>query len=150
VVFALKPNGDVVYLCRQFDGGNDKQFVYNMYASIMQMEKIRMYSFISEMWFYKSKTASDVLPSEHPDKQSGAMIITKDKNKTLINMFPIIDEQLMDDDNDGFDDYTDYIDLFNRIPSLSKTDLNNLSKVKTPKWYTTLKHADFINVAVES
>lgn len=149
VVFALKPNGDVLYLCRQFGEHEDKIFTYNMYASIMQFEKIRMYSFISEMWFYKSKTDSNILPSEHPDRQAGLFVISKDKNKTLHNLFKIVDEQLIDEDMD-FDSYKDYIDLFGRLPKMPEQDLKMLLDAPKPDWYAIVKHIEFINVAVDA
>lgn len=149
-VFALKANGEVICLTRQFEDYDDKIHQYNMYAGILQFEKVRMYSFISEMWYVQSKTPIGIMPSEHADRQTGVMIVSSDKNKTLHNLFLIHKGHLVHEPGEDCSEYKNYIDLFGRIPPISASELKKLAKLGKPTWYTTITHKEFSCVPIDA
>lgn len=169
-VFALKSNGDVIMLTRQFDSTDEKIWMYDMYSLILMVENVVMYCFVSEAWVSRQELAEDehidnvnmskfVPASEDPKRRSGVVLITTDKDKNLLsNMFMI--EERKDTRRLLFDEklpneVRDNVKLFERIPPIDDNPnlqkmLSDFAKADKPDWFITIPKEKFNNVKVDA
>jgi len=168
-LFALKPNGDVTLLLREFDDDEDKQFMYNMYAMILAAEQCTMYCFMSEAWFSSHEALADdkdfdinsvPRPMDDPNRKEGVFVITTAIDDTqLMHMFEIKtknDQKFLSDQSSSDDTATlrDNLRLFHRLPrekvKLEPQLLDELLGLSRPSWYMTIKKENFNKVKVDA
>jgi len=170
-LFALKPDGDVRLLVRQFDGDDDKEFTYNMYAMILVAEQCSMYCFTSEAWFSSHEALADdnikdfdinsvPRPMDDPNRKEGVFVITTAIDDTqLMHMFEIKtknDQKYLSDQSSSDDTKSlrDNLRLFHRLPrekvKLEPQLLNELLGLSKPSWYMTIKKENFNKVKVDA
>lgn len=152
--FGLLPSGNVIMLGRSFDSDNEKDYVIKMYSMILLALKVKIYSFVCEFYFYKTKDAdSFIRPSQHPDRAEGLGVFTVSKNgeKLLYNV-EIKNQKIIHDENisvvefggrfcDLFIDITDeqHNEMIKHFPQLDKF-------VKKLEWVSEIDQKDFFDV----
>ena len=170
-LFALKPNGDVIMLLRDFDNDEDKHFMYNMYAMILVAEQCTMYCFMSEAWFSSHEALTEdnmddfdlssvPRPMDDPNRKEGVFVITTAIDDTqLMNMFEIKtknDQKYLSDESssDNTKSLRDNLRLFHRLPrekvKLEPQLLNELLNLSRPNWYMTITKENFKKVKVDA
>lgn len=139
--FALTPNNTVIVCCKTFEDEKEKNDVFNIYAVILAVKKVSLYSFVSEMWFAQVKPGPFVMPSQQSDRKEGILIATRDKQNPLFKAFEIIrpENKLKDCNYDSH--FKDYINLFDRVnPNcVTNNQLEQFAKefdeIPKPEWY---------------
>jgi len=170
-LFALKPDGDVTLLVRQFDDDDDKEFTYNMYAAILAAEQCSMYCFTSEAWFSSHEALADdnikdfdinsvPRPMDDPNRKEGVFVITTAIDDTqLMHMFEIKTKEgqkyLSDDfSGDNTTSMKDNLRLFKRIPNILGSEADNMLQdlltLSKPSWYMTIKKENFNKAKVDA
>jgi ribosomal protein S10 len=162
-VFALKPDGDVIMLSRPFDDDQDKQFMFNMYAAILEAEQVIMYCFVSEVWFYLSIDTTVTpdnapLARDHPDKKEAVTVITSSRNdEPLFHTFEIVThnqhKQLID--MPDFDQQIDNINLFKRLAlnidhPMVLDILKTFHDLPKPSWFNLIPKAAFNDIKADA
>lgn len=90
---ALSKDDDyIIYCTRQITDDTTKIDILKTYAVILMVEEIKVYSIISEMWYYTSTDNKPLVsPSKKSDRKESLFILTKHKNATvIIDAFEII------------------------------------------------------------
>lgn len=154
-LFALQANGSMFLCHKQFHDYVEKEFVFNLYAVLLKLKKVTMYSFMSESWFVRTTDKNlDIPPSEHPNKKECLFIYTVSKNKNIFTMFEISHNEKI---NLVPIDYVDVsmsdgtiTKLFNRLDNNPKLNelINELKKIESTldfvDWYKTIDSEIFL------
>jgi len=148
-LFAPLPNGNLLHCAKGFENNDDKQSTLNMYATILAVQQIQMYSFASEAWMARENPGPFVAPSQRSDRQECLFILTCDKQNnhyhTMLKVERTPDKvQLIQSDTEIADRFDDRIKLFDRVDNskLTKHDLKKIAKeyelLEKPSWYNEI------------
>lgn len=152
MMFAVLPDNTLISCAKQFDGNDEKQDTFNMYAIILKMTKAIRYSFFSEMWFAQEVKGPFRLPSQRSDRKEGVFISTHDTDEEqFFASFEIKrpENQLVDAGMSG-DHYVDSVNLFKRLGPTKLSGLEfeavarGFNAVDKPEWYTEWDFEDFL------
>jgi len=139
-------NNKMIVCGKHFENDDEKQAVYNMYAIIMLVNKVSMYTFFSEMWFSQERMPGPyLLPSQQSDRKEGIFIITRDKQNALFKNLEIVRTtdtvKLVNSEFDGHG-VSDSVNLFDRINTSTATEKElrqykaEFDALPKPDWYS--------------
>jgi len=171
ILFALKPDGDILLLARHFRDDSGKHMMYDIYALILAAEECQMYCFAAESWFSSHTKSKDVniddidlskvvRPMDDPDRKEAVLVITTTRdNRYLSNVFEIKtknDQKYLSDHlafSDG-ESMRDNLKLFDRFKGKNTKQgcesLKRLLDAARPDWYSIMPKERFDDVKVDA
>lgn len=79
-LFAPLKNEKIMMCAKSFDNNAEKQFTFDMYASLLLLNECEFYSITGEIFFYQTTDMSDsITPSQHPARKEGIFTLSVDR-----------------------------------------------------------------------
>lgn len=160
ILFGLKPDGNILLLTHEFGDYDEKQQTFNLYAGLLAIHDVCIYTFITEAWLVKRHVdqmdiKNPPIPSECDDKVSCILAVSTQKKprRTIQNSYEIKETDkkriILNDDSTSTDEIQDNLKLFDRvrIPDSDLKEIKLLFSLGFP-WVLEISEKDFLDYQV--